>query len=52
VNNELVSIVHIAQYYAWKALGATNTPKVSPAVFQSIGISAEEFEKRLARYLK
>ena len=52
VNNELVSIVHIAQYYAWKTLGATNIPAIAPEVFKSINVTVEDFEKRLARYLK
>lgn len=49
---ELVSCIHIARNYAWKALGATELEPISKAVFDSIGVSAEEFEKRLTRYMK
>jgi HD-like signal output (HDOD) protein len=53
INQELVSCVHIAQAYAWKTLGVSvDLPPVSPEVFDHIGCSATEFEKRLARYLK
>jgi response regulator RpfG family c-di-GMP phosphodiesterase len=52
VNNELVSVIHIAQHYAWRTLGAADLPDLSPDVFQNIGVSTEDFEKRLARYLK
>lgn len=52
VNYELVSIVHIAQYYAWVNLGATNIPPVQDEVFEAIKVTRDEFEKRLARYLK
>lgn len=51
INQELVSSVHIAHSYAWKTLGAETEP-VSPKVFESIGVSVTDFEKRLARYLK
>ncbi len=52
VNLELVSCVHIAQHYAWKALLGLEQEPVSSEVFNNIGISAAEFEKRLVRYLK
>jgi response regulator RpfG family c-di-GMP phosphodiesterase len=52
VFHELVSCVHIAQYYAWKSLGGTEQEPVSAEVFDSIGVSVEDFEKRLARYMK
>lgn len=52
VNHELVSCVHIAQNYAWKYLNASALEPISPDVFAGIGISADDFEKRLARYLK
>lgn len=52
INQELVSCVHIAQAYAWKVLGISAFETVSPEVFESIGISADDFEKRLARYMK
>lgn len=51
INQELVSCVHIAQAYAWKALGADFKP-VDPEVFEGIGISVGDFEKRFARYMK
>lgn len=50
--NELVSAVNIAKTYAWKNLGAVSVPPVEEEVFESFGFSSEEFEKRLARYLK
>jgi HD-like signal output (HDOD) protein len=52
VNYELVSIVHIAQYYAWLNLGAANIPPVQDEVFEAIKVNRDEFEKRLARYMK
>ncbi len=52
VHNEMVSIIHIAQHYAWIRLGATDIPPIDEAAFASINISKEDFEKRLARYLK
>lgn len=52
VNQELVSCVHIAQAYAWKFLGGTAQEPVSPEVFAQIGVSLQDFEKRLARYMK
>jgi response regulator RpfG family c-di-GMP phosphodiesterase len=52
VNQELVSCVHIAQAYAWKALGSLEAESVAPEVFESVGVSKEDFEKRLARYMK
>lgn len=52
VHNELVSIIYIAQYYAWLKLDATDIPPIEEAAFASINITKEDFEKRLARYLK
>lgn len=52
VNLELVSAVHIAQAYAWKTLDGTNHAPVKTEVFENLGITVEEFERRLARYLK
>ncbi len=52
VHNELVSIIHIAQHYAWLKLDATDIPPMEEAAFASISISKEDFEKRLSRYLK
>ncbi len=52
VNSELVSAVHIAQHYAWRALGAENLPAISEQVFEQLEVSQSDFEKRLARYLK
>ncbi len=49
---ELVSVVHIAGTYAWKALGATNYRPVKEEVFEQLEVSLEDFEKRLTRYLK
>lgn len=51
INKELVSCVHIAQAYAWKKLGKDDI-SVDPGVFDGIGVSVSDFEKRLARYLK
>lgn len=51
IHQELVSCVHIAQAYAWKALGADFEP-VSSKVFDRIGVSVEDFETRLGRYMK
>ena len=50
--HELVSAVHIAQAYAWKTLGGTEQAPVQPEVFEGLGFTLEEFEKRLYRYLK
>lgn len=52
VNNELVSCVTIAQYYAWVCMGATVAEPVLEEVFDHIDIRMDEFEKRLSRYLK
>ncbi|MHB8129625.1 MAG: HDOD domain-containing protein, partial [Mobilitalea sp.] len=52
VHTELVSCVHIAQYYAWKTLNGLEQEPISPKVFENVGITVEDFEKRLARYLK
>ena len=52
VHNELVSIINIAQHYAWLKLAATDIPPIEEVTFASINITKEEFEKRLARYLK
>lgn len=52
VHNELVLVVNIAQAYAWRALSASDRIRVDPEVFESLNISVEDFEKRLARYLK
>ncbi len=49
---ELVYAVHLAQAYAWKALDGTEQIPVAPGVYEELGISKEEFEKRLFRYLK
>jgi len=52
VHNELVSGVHIALAYAWKVLTDADNRPVEPQVFKNINISPEDFEARLARYLK
>lgn len=52
VHNELVSAVNIAQAYAWRVLSASDRLTVDADVFASLNISVEDFEKRLARYLK
>jgi response regulator RpfG family c-di-GMP phosphodiesterase len=52
VNNELVSSVYIAQYYAWICLGATVTEPIIEEAFNQIDIKLSDFEKRLSRYLK
>lgn len=52
VHHELVSAVHIAQAYAWRVLAGTDSKPVKADVFESVNISVEDFEKRLARYLK
>jgi response regulator RpfG family c-di-GMP phosphodiesterase len=52
INRELVTCVHIAEAYAWKSLGVSAPQTVAPEVFEQIGISVEDFEKRLARYMK
>jgi HD-like signal output (HDOD) protein len=52
INKELVTSVHIAQAYAWRKLGVAQPAAVAPEVFETIGISSEDFEKRLGRYLK
>ncbi len=52
INLEVTSCVHIAQAYAWKVLGAAEAEAVASEVFEIIGTTAGEFEKRLARYLK
>lgn len=52
VNHELVAAVHIAQAYAWKVLQGSDYRPVQPEIFKIIGITVEDFEKRLARYLK
>jgi Response regulator containing CheY-like receiver, AAA-type ATPase, and DNA-binding domains len=52
INKELVSCVHIAQAYACMALGCSDSETVAPEVFESLGISVEDFERRLGRLLK
>jgi len=52
VHNELVSVVHIAQAYAWRVLSTSDRIRVEPDVFAGLSISVEDFEKRLARYMK
>lgn len=52
VHHELVSIIYIAQHYAWLKLDATDIPPIEEAAFASINITREDFEKRLSRYLK
>jgi response regulator RpfG family c-di-GMP phosphodiesterase len=51
INRELVACVHIAQAYAWRALGAEEIT-VASEVFEEIKVSRSDFEKRLSRYLK
>ena len=50
--NELVYAVHLAQAYAWKILDGTEQIPVESEVFEQLGISKADFEKRLLRYLK
>lgn len=52
IHRELVCCVHIAQYYAWKTLGVPEQEPLLDEVFDRIDTSREDFEKRLARYLK
>lgn len=52
VHNELISAVHIAESYAWRVLEGSDLIPVEPEIFKSINISSEDFEKKLARYLK
>lgn len=52
INQEVTSCVHIAQAYAWKVLCAGEAVAVAEEVFEAIGTTQSEFEKRLARYLK
>lgn len=52
IHKELVCCVHIAQAYAWKALGSATEETVATEVFESIGLTSEEFEKHLSRLLK
>lgn len=52
INTELVSCVHIAQHYAWKVMNEDTSIELLPEVFQKIGITQQEFEEKLARYLK
>jgi HD-like signal output (HDOD) protein len=50
--NELVYAVHLAQAYAWRVLEGTEQFPVEAEVFEQLGISKADFEKRLFRYLK
>lgn len=52
VNFELVSCVYIAQSFAWKTLAGTEIESNISEVFDKLDLSKEEFETRLARYLK
>lgn len=52
IHRELVCSVHIAQYYAWRTLGVSEQEPLLDEVFDQIDVSREDFEKRLARYLK
>lgn len=47
VNTELVSCVHIAQYYAWEMMGETTLSDFQPEVFKRIGITKEQFEEKI-----
>ncbi|HHV12641.1 MAG TPA: HDOD domain-containing protein [Clostridiales bacterium] len=49
---ELVYAVHLAQAYAWRVLEGTEQLPVAPELYDELGISQEDFEKRLFRYLK
>lgn len=49
---ELVNAVHLAQAYAWRVLEGTEQISVESEVFEQLGISKADFEKRLFRYLK
>lgn len=52
INTELVSCVHIAQHYAWKVVDGKINIELLPEAFHNIGITAKDFEEKLARYLK
>lgn len=44
INKEIVSIVHIADYYSWKTLSPNYQAKLDTNVFEYIGFSKEQFE--------
>ena len=52
ISNELVCAVHIAQSYAWKAITGEEHTLIHMDVFEALGVSVDDFERRLARYLK
>jgi HD-like signal output (HDOD) protein len=45
-NRELVYIVHLADYYAWKSLGS-NSNKLDQKAFEAIGTDQKGFEERV-----
>ena len=47
INKELLACVHIAQHYAWVLLGEPVIAEFHPEVFDSLGITREEFEDRI-----
>lgn len=48
INRELVSIVHIADYYSWKLLGKDEFSSLNRRVFELLGVSEERCAKLMA----
>lgn len=52
INKQIVFVTHIAEKYAWKALGESNFMQLNERVFCELEINKEYFEKRLIEFLK
>lgn len=52
INKQIVFVTHIAEKYAWEALGESNFMELRESVFYELKINKEYFEKRLVEFLK
>jgi HD-like signal output (HDOD) protein len=52
INKQIVFVTHVAEKYAWKALGENNFMQLYENVFCELGINKEHFEERLMEFLR
>lgn len=52
INKQIVFVTHIAEKYAWEALGESKFIQLNENVFYELKINKEHFEKRLMEFLK
>ncbi len=52
INKQIVFVTHIAEKYAWEALGESKFIQLKENVFYELKINKENFEKRLMEFLK